>query len=1182
MDNDNAYDMPFEEIQKEIMENLQTLNMTNSDDVNFKISQENETILKPYVRPSPAELFKLSEEDKAGFENLRLRLGLHSDESRQCVPDNVSKTEQPLVSLTAPKLLRHEKLERPVQPKIIRNHLSNISRYRIYRQYYPSAKIFSIDQDKHWPELNGFLANYHVSQDKLNTVFDFDETTKIRKKLRNGYSAIFHILDLGDSNDNEHIILDYLNSMSEKFRENQPKSCPSGDGTKATNLETVKTLEQKTVYCDLRTGLTTRNPSRSLAKQTERISETFLARRRRFCEDFIQSIGIQHTFSLLLHEDSSFSAAIPLLDDFFSDTTTESTVQLVFESPWTSWEQFGFDNCHYGLPPQIIKSTRQSWFVFFAFVSWLLSLVAKEEQKATVSSNEQALRFNTVGFIQISTRQNESQPPSVNRPQIHALLKLPSSGTMSCEQIKHHISVGFKNQLSSWKPDETLIWNVNHVALPLLEDEPDLSTLVINRTNAEDWKQQFPDKMPNLYVGEFGNNEQTMTMIWDSAKHRIPNKTNKPNVSNNFGSGWDELLDNESATAVIEMPLDKLGMFNIQKTLFALLVNLYLKALDLVGIRLGWMLTQTGNRMAAGSSLPSHSRIPCVALAVRGYKAWQYSKQICDWMTSKTGSGDEEMLRCYGSRYENFNLKHLARWFGPRLPDVTGLSPVKITRIKHQASKLLTHSKNCWLVRTIRTDLIMLLDESLLSCLTGILKAAVDVCGYQVVYLNRFMYEIPRDFYALTMLLVGESKPHAEIDCNPLENVVEPSSPKLLFVLRRESANEHAIHLCEQMKVAVQKGLDFTKEQRSDLVKQAVVQILPYDKEMLKRLQPQVAKPVLELVPMFYESKPTNQLPLRAPRPDCSSLGFVLINTCAHAKSPCKPASRTQHSRAPILLGEFMEHMSQRQWSHMQLRLLALKWLPISHIPSQHIELAHHILCPNDLTPLLSSITTEQHHGHCGFGFFLVSGQLMAHCLNSWCHGNQQTMFSTDLSEIKKLTRLFFFPEDVSSVAGMNIYGLHQKQNFEEMWERISTPVLQTWTPEEISFSMAWSRQMTSAQWLERFITVHQILSDEGFRITGLFSKCSGETSFRVTRANARARLTYLTQGISTSNEQTQFQLRSAKSQQSKDGTLKSSLVALKDYITNLPLSSEDQTALVVTFNKTVSSRRIQSNWRTQ
>ncbi|KAF6774945.1 hypothetical protein AHF37_06197, partial [Paragonimus kellicotti] len=483
--------------------------------------------------------------------------------------------------------------------------------------------------------------------------------------------------------------------------------------------------------------------------------------------------------------------------------------------------------------------------------------------------------------------------------------------------------------------------------------------------------------------------------------------------------------------------------------------------------------------------------------------------------------------------------------------------------------KMLTHSENCWLVRTIRTDLVMLLDETLLSCLTGILKAAVDICGYQVVYLGRFTYETPPDFCALTVLVVDESKPHAEIKCNPSDNVFEPSLSKILFVLRRESASEHAIHLCEQVKVAVHKSMDFTQEQRSSLVEQAVVQILPFDKEVLKRLQPQVAKPVPELVPMLYESKPTNRLPLRAPHPDCDSLGFVLIMTCAHSKSPCKLTSRTQHSRTPILLGEFMEHMYRRQWSHMQLRLLALKWLPIAHIPSQHVELAYHILCPRDPTALLSWMARERHCGHCGFGLFLVSGQLMEHCLNSWCHCNQQTMFSTDLSEIKKLTRLFFFPEDVSSVAGMNIYGLHQKQNFEEMWERISTPVLQTWTPEEISFSMVWSRQMTSAQWLERFIRVQQILSDEGFKITGLFSKCSGETSFCVSRANARARLTQIIQGSHTSSEQTQFQLWQMKSEQPKDGIPESSLVALKDDITNLPLSSEDQTALIVTFNET-------------
>ncbi|KAF7252219.1 hypothetical protein EG68_08846 [Paragonimus skrjabini miyazakii] len=149
------------------------------------------------------------------------------------------------------------------------------------------------------------------------------------------------------------------------------------------------------------------------------------------------------------------------------------------------------------------------------------------------------------------------------------------------------------------------------------------------------------------------------------------------------------------------------------------------------------------------------------------------------------------------------------------------------------------------------------------------------------------------------------------------------------------------------------------------------------------------------------------------------------------------------------------------------------------------------------------------------------------------------------------------------------------------MWEKISTPVLQTWAPEEISFSMAWSRQMTSAQWLERFSTVHQILSDEGFKITGLFSKCSGETSFRVTRANAHARLTHLIQGIHTSSEQTQFQLRQTKYEQPNDGTMKRSLVALKDYITNFPLSSEDQTALIVTFNETLKDidERNQQGW---
>ncbi|KAF8569751.1 hypothetical protein P879_00950 [Paragonimus westermani] len=137
------------------------------------------------------------------------------------------------------------------------------------------------------------------------------------------------------------------------------------------------------------------------------------------------------------------------------------------------------------------------------------------------------------------------------------------------------------------------------------------------------------------------------------------------------------------------------------------------------------------------------------------------------------------------------------------------------------------------------------------------------------------------------------------------------------------------------------------------------------------------------------------------------------------------------------------------------------------------------------------------------------------------------------------------------------------------MWKTISTPVLQTWTPEEISFNMAWSPQMKSAQWLERFSTIQQILSDEGFRITGLFTKCSGETSFRVTRANARVRLARLIQGVHTSSEQTRSQLWQMKSEQAMDGALKSSLDALKDYITNFPLSSGEQNALVVAFNET-------------
>ncbi|KAF8566458.1 hypothetical protein P879_09614 [Paragonimus westermani] len=890
MDNDNGYDVPTEEIQKEIMENLQTWSVANSDDVNFEISQEDEIILKPYVRPCPAELFRLTEDDKAEFENLRSRLGLHSDESRGCVSDTISETERPMVNLTAPKLLRHEKLDRPVQSKAIQNHSSNTSRNRVYSQYYPSAMI-SIDQDKQWTELNNFLDNYHVSQDKLDTVFDFDGTAKIC-----------------DSNENEHIVLEYLRRMSEKFRENQPKSCRLGDGTEATHLEIVKTMERKTVCCDLRTQLTKRNPSKLLTKQVDvvaqsdsesfsdsgadqdqglwleqfrahrqlpdrnsensriktnkvmvkapsistqennltpgrrdcdsceklggklkdvwndsvvedrleelRTSETFLARRRRFCEEFVRSVGIQRASNLLLHEDSSFSAGIPLLDDFFSERTTDSTVHLVCESPWTSWEQSGFDSGHCGLLSQAINSARQSWFVFFAFVSWLLSLVTKEEQKATVSSSAQVFCFNTVGFVQIATRQNESQPPSVNRPQIHALLQIPSSGTIMCEQIKHKITDEFKNQLSSWKPDEALIWNVDHVALPSFDGEPDLSTLTITRPNVEDWKQQFPNRMPSIYAGEFGNSEQTRAMIWDSEQHRIPNKTNRLNGKNNFGSRWDDLLDSDSATAVIEMPLTKFQMSDIQKTLFALLVNLHLKALDLVGIRLGWISTWTGNRMTADSTLSSHSRIPCVALAVRGYKAWQYSKNVCDWMTSKIGS-DDEMLRCYGSRYQDFNLKHLVRWFGPRLPDVTGLSPLKIVRIKHQASKLLTHSKNCWLVRSMRNDLVILLDKSLSSCLTGILKAVVNKCGYQVIWLSRFTCVTPPDLCALRMLVVSESKLPVEAKCNSLNSVLEPSSPEMLIVLRRENANAHAIHLCEQVKMVVQRSLDSTQERRS-------------------------------------------------------------------------------------------------------------------------------------------------------------------------------------------------------------------------------------------------------------------------------------------------------------------------------------------------------------------------------
>ncbi|KAA3682354.1 uncharacterized protein DEA37_0004323 [Paragonimus westermani] len=335
------------------------------------------------------------------------------------------------------------------------------------------------------------------------------------------------------------------------------------------------------------------------------------------------------------------------------------------------------------------------------------------------------------------------------------------------------------------------------------------------------------------------------------------------------------------------------------------------------------------------------------------------------------------------------------RWFGPRLPDVTGLSPVKIARIKHQASKLLTHSKNCWLIRNVRNDLVMLLDKSLLSCLTGILKAVVDKCGYQVIWLSRFTCVTPPDICALRMLLVGESNLRVKANCNPMKSALEPSSPEMLIILRRENANKHAIHLCEHVKIAVQKCLDSSQKRRSTTT------VISVKYRFALREVP-------ELVPVVHKSKSTNQSPPRAPHPDCDSLGFVLITTCAHTKPPCKLASRTQHNRGLTLLGEFIEHVSQQQWPCIQLRLLALKWLSLAHIPSQHVELAYRALCPHDPTALLSWMATEQHHGHCGFGLFVVCGQRMEHCLNSWCHCNQQTMFSTDLIEVEKQLRIAF------------------------------------------------------------------------------------------------------------------------------------------------------------------------------
>ncbi|TGZ60727.1 hypothetical protein CRM22_008345 [Opisthorchis felineus] len=236
MDNDTKYDMSFEDIQAAIMSNMSKVPFSQCIP-GFPSGDEN-SIVMPFERPKPEELFRLSDEDERAFEELRVLLTSHkeNDTGKNMCTDTKTKgpgenSTKVIGTTSSNSATGNSRIKCTRKP-----NLNGKYREQTFKKYYPTETVLSITQGSHTTELDRFLEAYNVPEDELNRVFDCSGDVSGVEFTRS----------------NEQAVLEYLQNASQQYR----KSSQASDATclqeNPTNMVRVENSQRKTVYCDLR------------------------------------------------------------------------------------------------------------------------------------------------------------------------------------------------------------------------------------------------------------------------------------------------------------------------------------------------------------------------------------------------------------------------------------------------------------------------------------------------------------------------------------------------------------------------------------------------------------------------------------------------------------------------------------------------------------------------------------------------------------------------------------------------------------------------------------------------------------------------------------------------------------------------------------------------------------------
>ncbi|CAL8103544.1 unnamed protein product [Calicophoron daubneyi] len=851
--------------------------------------------------------------------------------------------------------------------------------------------------------------------------------------------------------------------------------------------------------------------------------ETYLERRRKYCEDLLRSNGVLSTRGVLLHEESSFSPAISIISP---DTEVYAPGQ-VMQLTYRVWEEKTKSLDSETQEGGRLQANLYSSTVFFAVLSWLLSILPEQVQ----TDKRNSFTFSILGLIQAACTGCEQTRGwcNVRNLRLCALIRLHEKvdpDETNTHRLQELLDDCFRKHIAQWNFDTNLLLNSEEVILPSISCGK-TGHFELDCEPCDLWCQKEFHSTPSIY---WGSKNCGLEKVDTSGIAEQTVGTPDDQYCASYARGMYELLDNEVGTVVLELSLNSLKSDVITDLVYATLTNMHLRGLDLVGVRTGWVQNRDATDVIQ----------PHVVFAFRGPEAWKQIKTVSTWILSKFRGIDSNDMRCHGSRFGDLNMKHLVRWFGPHLPDVAVLSPVMIARAKHQGANLLKPGRDCWLVRPEPGDLVLALSKAIWSTLPDLIESAIELCGYQLVGLGRPTHnpsKVPTFLYAAYLAVPKEcpaggknrSIVVATGDEDESELNVEDAefSADCLLVIRRENPLGHLPRLMNCIKLVLRKilgdgELGLLSEAESTKM---LICILPFQKSLtyLLNMKTMFHLPELASEPLQSSTFTGEADCQSAPYRDCDSLAFVLLAPCIRAKSHPKLSThfgKFSSVRQPNLtLSGFLAHLNDQM---PRTDVIAIKWLLINQVPISIWKSCASMITPMNHPDQAELASKRRHKPACGFGAILIRGADLEETVVNWCKSSG-VAYCIDLGKIKVLARMFFFTQEISAIAlrknvrDIPVDRMNNKTKtesdrmdtalFDKAWDNLMTLIYRNWKVDGTAFVVPWSHKVNSSQWLNNLIAALHILLKEGYTISGMMTTNAGETFCHVSRSRALDRL---------------------------------------------------------------------------